>query len=278
MRTDLPSTSPTGKPVSFRAEYQHAPTRITHAPNDSSGQHAPAPTLAPAVRAKRMVNTVRMLAARMARRLPQHVDRDELVSAGSLGLADAFTRRGDMSGQEFEAFAACRIRGAMLDELRRLDAMSRGSRRAAKLMAVARRTVEQRLGRSASEEEIAAELGVDLKSYRSTCALVASNHAPVYFSALGNEDDDGLRDVVDPSNEMPEAFSARSQMSAIIAEQIAALPERTRAVMMGLYVEGRTLKEIGVALGVTESRVCQIHKETLAELRSMCGAENGVDE
>ena len=273
MKTDLPSTLPAASHVSFYPDYQHAPMRITNVPSRSNSPHAPTPaTLPPAVRAKRMVNTVRMLAARLGRRLPQHIDRDDLVGAGSLGLADAYSRRGSMSGAEFETFAACRIRGEMIDELRRLDALSRGARRSAKLLAKARHNAEQKLGRSALDAEVAHELGINLTAYRHLCSQVESHRAPVLFSAMGSENDNASQDIADPNNDAPEALSVRSQVVAAIGEHIDELPERTRAVIHGLYVEGRTLKEIGASLGVTESRVCQIHKEAIAQLRATCRA------
>jgi RNA polymerase sigma factor for flagellar operon FliA len=213
-----------------------------------------------------MMGTVRAIAARLARRLPQHIDREDLIGAGSLGLADALSRRGTMPGPEFEAFAACRIRGAMLDELRRIDSMTRGARRASKRVSRARHAVEQRLGRTATEKEVAQELGVDLETYRSICVHIDANRAPVFFSAL--ENDDGSTDVCDVRNLSFDAPSVRAELSAIMWTEVNALPERLRAVLVGLYVEGKTMKEIGASLGVTESRVCQLHGEALNVLRS----------
>jgi RNA polymerase sigma factor for flagellar operon FliA len=275
MNTDLPSTAPTANALSLHSDHQDGSSqaRISALPHTSHGRALARTTLPPAVRAKRMVTTVRMLAARLARRLPSHVDREELVSAGSLGLADAYSRRGAMSGDEFEAFAVCRIRGEMIDELRRVDALSRGARRSAKLLAKARHTAEQRLGRPALDADVAHELGIDMKAYRSLCTVVDAHRTPVFFSELAGENDNLLPDIVDPDTDAPESLSVRSEIVAAIGELIDALPERTRAVIIGLYVEGRTLKEIGVSLGVTESRVCQIHKEAIAALRTTCRAK-----
>jgi RNA polymerase sigma factor for flagellar operon FliA len=177
-----------------------------------------------------------------------------------------------MPGSEFEAFAGYRIRGAMLDELRRLDAMPRRARRAAKHFASASRSVEQRQGRPALEEEIAAELGLTLDTYQALRAKVDASRAPLPFSALGG-DDDAPMEVVDPKGEAPDALAARAQISERLASKIGALSERMRFVLVGIYVEGATLKEIGRSLGVTESRACQIHTEAIALLRSMLGAE-----
>jgi RNA polymerase sigma factor for flagellar operon FliA len=204
----------------------------------------------------------------LARRLPRHVDVEDLVGAGSLGLADAFSRRGQMPGSEFEAFASCRIRGAMLDELRRLDAMPRRSRRSAKRVAIASRAVEQKLGRPAVEEEVAAELGLEVNAYQALRAKIDASRAPVPFSALGSEEDDVTQDVADPKDEAPDTLDARAQIGQQIAAKVNSLPERMRTVLLGIYVDGTTLKEIGRSLGVSESRVCQIHTEALSALRS----------
>jgi RNA polymerase sigma factor FliA len=246
------------------------PPRITIVPSGriSILPRAPArPTLPPRVRAARMMATVRKLAAKLARRIPRHIDVEDLVGAGSLGLADALSRRGAMPGSEFEAFASYRIRGAMLDELRRLDAMPRRSRRSARHVATASRSVEQRLGRPAAEEDVAAELGLEMKAYQALRADLDANRAPLPFSALGG-DEDAPHEVADSKQEAPDALAARAQMNAQIAAKIGALSERTRAVLLAIYVEGTTLKQIGQTLGVSESRVCQIHTEAIASLRS----------
>jgi RNA polymerase sigma factor for flagellar operon FliA len=226
-----------------------------------------------------MMNTVRKVASGLARRLPRHVDIEDLVGAGSLGLADAYSRRGTMPGAEFEAFAAYRIRGAMLDELRRLDAMPRRSRRSANRVAVAARAVEQKLGRPAAEEEVAAELGLEMAAYQALRAKIDASRGPVPFSALGGGDDDEITlDVADPRDEAPDTLAARAQIAQQIAAKVKGLPERMRTVLMGIYVEGTTLKQIGRTLGVSESRVCQIHTEALAALRSTFDEPSAAEE
>ncbi len=240
------------------------PPRLTLVPQISILPLAPSrPTLPPGARAAKMMTTVRKVASGLARRLPRHVDIEDLVGAGSLGLADAFSRRGTMPGSEFEAFAIYRIRGAMLDELRRLDAMPRRSRLSAKRVAVASRAVEQKLGRPAGDEEVAAELGLEMGAYQALRAKIDASRGPVPFSALGAEDDDATHDVADPKDEAPDTLAARSQIGRQITAKVNNLPERMRAVLVGIYVEGTTLKEIGRVLGVSESRVCQIHTEAL---------------
>jgi RNA polymerase sigma factor FliA len=225
-------------------------------------------TLPPPVRAARMFKTVRQIAARMARRLPRHVDVEDLVGAGALGLADAFSRRNGMPGPEFEAFASYRVRGAMLDELRRLDAMPRRSRTRAKEVARAHRTVEQRSGTAAKDEEVAQELGLDMSAYQVLRGKLEASRGPIQLTLAANDDDDKVDEIADAKTEMPDAIVARTQISELVVEGINTLPERMRLVLVGLYVEGQTLKEVGRGLGVSESRVCQIHTEALQLLRS----------
>jgi len=231
----------------------------------------PAPaymTLPPPVRAARMFKTVRQVAARMARRLPRHIDVEDLVGAGALGLADAFSRRNGMAGPEFEAFASYRVRGAMLDELRRLDAMPRRSRARAKEVARAHRIVEQRSGTAAKDEEIAEELGIDMVAYQALRAKLEASRGPIQMTSAANDDEDRVDEIADAKTELPDATVARTQISELVVEGINTLSERMRLVLVGLYVEGQTLKEVGVGLGVSESRVCQIHTEAIELLRS----------
>jgi RNA polymerase sigma factor for flagellar operon FliA len=196
-----------------------------------------------------MLKTVRMVAAKMARRVPRHVDIEDLVGAGALGLADAFSRRNGMPGSEFEAFASYRVRGAMLDELRRLDAMPRRTRARAK------------------------ELGLDLSDYQDMQAAIESSRGPIQLTPLSGEDGDMIQEIADPKADGADEILSRSELGELIVEGINTLPERMRRVIVGLYVEGETLKQIGASLGVTESRACQIHTEALAILRSNLGQE-----
>ncbi len=218
----------------------------------------------PAARAAKMLKTVRGVAATLARRLPSHVELDDLVGAGALGLADALSRRNDMPGREFEAFALCRIRGAMFDELRRLDTMPRRVRSQAKEIAKASRCVELREGGAASEEQVAAELGLGMSDYQAARATIEARRPPIPIASLGEDADD----VMPAANEAPDAVVARGEVARLVAGGIDALPERLRKVVASLYAEGRTLKDIGVALGVSESRVCQMHSEAIRLLRT----------
>jgi len=243
----------------------------------SIAPRAPMNSLPPAVRAAKMLKTVRQVAARMARRLPRHIDVEDLVGAGALGLADAFSRRNGMPGSEFEAFASYRVRGAILDELRRLDAMPRRTRTRAKEVAKAHRVVEQRCGTAAQDEDVAKELGLDMPAYQAMRTKLEASRGPIALSSPTNEDDDTVHDIADVRAEMADVTVARAQIGELVVEGINTLPERMRRVLVGLYVEGDTLKDIGTALGVSESRVCQIHTEALGILRSQLADDQDDD-
>jgi RNA polymerase sigma factor for flagellar operon FliA len=252
--------------------------RISIAPRDAAiAPRVPMNTLPPGVRAAKMLKTVRQVALRMARRLPRHIDVEDLVGAGALGLADAFSRRNGMPGSEFEAFASYRVRGAILDELRRLDAMPRRTRTRAKEVAQAHRAVEQRSGTAALDEEVAKELGLDMPAYQAMRSKLEASRGPVALHSMNNEDDDGVEDFADAKAEMPDVTVARAQIGELVVEGINTLPERMRQVLVGLYVEGDTLKDIGAALGVSESRVCQIHTEALGILRAQLSDDRDDD-
>jgi RNA polymerase sigma factor for flagellar operon FliA len=212
-----------------------------------------------------MLKTVRRLAAGFARSLPAHFDVDNLVGAGALGLAEAFSRRNGMPGPEFEAFALPRIRGAMLDELRRRDTMSRTARARTKKLDRAVRTVERRLGGPAGAEEVAAELGVRPSSYHALRASTAMQREPVSLNAIA-PDDVGCRDVPDSRCTPDEAF-LQENSAVVAAARMETLPTRTRRILRAIHVEGMTLKQVGVELGVSESRISQIHTAAVASLR-----------
>jgi RNA polymerase sigma factor for flagellar operon FliA len=234
----------------------------------SSGPDAtPRPTLLPQARAERMLKTVRRLAAGFARCRPPHFDLDGLVGAGALGLAEAFSRRNGMPGGEFEAFALPRIRGAMLDELRRGDVMSRVGRARTKTINRAVRAVERRLGVQAGAADVAAELGIRPSEYHQLCASVATQREPMSLSATTHGDETGGRDIPD-STHAPDEALLHENMAEVAAARMATLPTRTRRILIAIHVEGKTLKQVGVELGVSESRVSQIRTAAVASLRA----------
>lgn len=204
---------------------------------------------------------VRRLAFRLAKRLPPNVDVGDLIGAGSEGLvraADAYDRARHPS---FAAYAELRIRGAMLDELRSLDPMTRHGRR--KLAEVTKAVAEltRALGRPPEEEEVADHLGVELAEYRRMCEDAARVPA---LARTGDVDPDmlghGESDVF--------AIVEERERAELLAAAIEGLPERSRTVLGLYYQEQCTQAEIGRILGVTEGRVCQILGEAAARLRA----------
>jgi RNA polymerase sigma factor for flagellar operon FliA len=158
----------------------------------------------------------------------------------------------------------------MLDELRRLDAMPRRARRSARKVAQALRVVEQKEGRPAAEEEVAAEMGLNLESYQALRTKLDASRIPMSLGGGGTSEDDEapVREVADTKVEQPDELAARSQVQAQVVRGMESLSERMQTVLAGLYMEGKTLKQIGATLGVSESRVCQIHTEALKSLRT----------
>jgi len=213
---------------------------------------------------------VRKLAHHMMAKLPPSVEVDDLIQVGLMGLADALTRYEAAQGVQFETFATQRIRGAMLDELRENDWMSRGSRKSQKDIESAIRKVEHKLGRAPMESEIAQELGMSLPDYQSLLAKVRGTQL-VYLEDMSgrNEDDDTYLDrhVADAEAD-PLAMLRDQKLREALVAAIKLLPEREQYVMSMYYEQDMNLKEIAAVLEVTESRVCQLHSQSIARLRA----------
>jgi RNA polymerase sigma factor for flagellar operon FliA len=213
---------------------------------------------------------VRRLAHHMMAKLPPSVEVDDLIQVGLIGLADALTRFESAQGVQFETFATQRIRGAMLDELRENDWMSRGSRKSQRDIETAMRHVEHRLGRTPKESEIAAEMGMSLPDYQSLLGKVRGTQL-VYLEDMAgrNEDDDSYLDrhVADSSADPQNMLRDQKLREALVAA-IKLLPEREQYIMSMYYEQDMNLKEIAAVLEVTESRICQLHSQSIARLRA----------
>ncbi|MEY4882625.1 MAG: hypothetical protein RIS34_479 [Pseudomonadota bacterium] len=213
---------------------------------------------------------VRRLAHHMMAKLPPSVQVDDLIQVGLIGLSEALTRYEAAQGVQFETFATQRIRGAMLDELRENDWMSRGSRKSQKTIEQALRRLEHQLGRSPYESEIAAELGMPLAEYQSLLGKVRGTQL-VYLEDMsrGNDDDDSFLDRhVSDSAADPLSVLSDQRLRQALVEAIKHLPEREQYIMSMYYEQDMNLKEIATVLGVTESRVCQLHSQSIARLRA----------
>lgn len=215
---------------------------------------------------------VHRLAHLMIARLPASVELDDLIQVGMIGLTEALARYEPSMGVQFETFASQRIKGAMLDELRDADWMSRGSRKLQKDIESAIHRLEQRLQRPPRESEIAQELGMTLDEYHETLSRMRGTQL-VYLEDLGGRSDDGEegfleRFLPDDVEQNPEAILADRRMREALVDAIQRLPEREQYVMSMYYEHDMNLKEIAAVLGVTESRVSQIHSQAVARLRA----------
>ncbi|MBF0549717.1 MAG: FliA/WhiG family RNA polymerase sigma factor [Deltaproteobacteria bacterium] len=214
---------------------------------------------------------VKNIANRMAMRLPPHIDQEELVSAGTVGLLDAIDKYDPGKQTKFKTYAEFRIRGSMLDALRNMDWVPRSVRRQAREMEKAYFELEQRFGRQATDEELAAELGLeeqelfDVLSQVKSVSLISLNET-VGEEVMGRRQEI-IDYLVDPNSDSPFQELHLAQLKRSLGEAIEELPEKPRLVLTLYYFEELNMKEIGEVLDITESRVSQIHSKTLLYLR-----------
>lgn len=207
---------------------------------------------------------VKRIAHHMVARLPASVQVDDLIQAGMIGLLEASRQYDASQGASFSTYAGIRIRGAMLDEIRRLDWTPRSVHRKAREVAEAVRRIEHRTGRDATDVEVAQELEIGLDEYHQILQDAAASRV---FSIDQEDPETGM--VLEVAGESPTPFVQLQEESfqRSLATAIAELPERERLVMQLYYDEELNLKEIGVVLGVSESRVSQIHGRILLKLK-----------
>ncbi len=213
---------------------------------------------------------VKYVAGRMAAGLPGSIEQADLVSYGMFGLIDAIDRFEPDRGLKFETFGIPRIRGAILDELRALDWVPRGVRAKARAVETAFAKLEGTLLRSPTDAELAAELEIsdaDLQAIFAELSLTGMVALDDLLSHAGAERDAGPDSVLDRSSAPVVAFELQ-EMRQLLTDAIRRLPERERSVLLLYYYEGLTLAEVGQVLGVTESRVCQIHTKAVLHLRA----------
>ena len=208
----------------------------------------------------RHAELVKRIAYHLAGRLPASVEVDDLIQAGMLGLLEAAANFTAGRGASFETYAGIRIRGAMIDALRKLDWAPRSVHRKSREVAKAIRDLEAELGREARDAEIATRMGVDIADYhrivQDTVACQMTNIDDTATGEINDQRNDPFADIVD------ENF--RTELTQAIGE----LPEREKLVMSLYYGDDLNLKEIGAVLKVTESRVCQLHGQALARLKA----------
>ncbi len=216
---------------------------------------------------------VKYVAGRMAAGLPAHVDEADLISYGLVGLIAAIERF-DLSREiRFETYAITRVRGAILDELRALDWVPRSVRARAREIERAHAKLEAKLQRVPTDEELAKEIGVTVDEFRDSLLAIANSSVTALDELWAVSDASGdsvslLDTLPDQSAPNPEQIIDANELKDRIADAISRLPEREKLVIALYYYENLTLREIGEVLGVTESRVSQLHTKAVLRLRS----------
>ena len=211
---------------------------------------------------------VKRLAHQMKAKLPPSVEVDDLVQAGMMGLLDAINRYEENHGAQFETYAVLRIRGAMLDELRSSDWVPRSTRANMRKVEQAMASLQQQLGRPPSESEVAKSLKLSLSDYQELLGD-SGGHQLVYFEDFHQDDgNDTFLDRYAVDDDDPLKSLLDTDFRQAVIDAIDALPPREK-MLMGLYYEEElNLKEIGAVMGVSESRVSQLHTQAVARLRT----------
>jgi RNA polymerase sigma factor for flagellar operon FliA len=210
---------------------------------------------------------VKFVAGRLAAGLPKTVDTGDLVSAGVFGLMNAIDKFDPANGAKFETYAIPRIRGAILDGLRALDWVPRSVRSRSRSVQDAIAALEHQLGRTPTDEEISAELKISVEELEKWLSdIAAGSVGPLDHVAMDNTAAEADAQI-QPGRAMEEG-----ELRAAMRAEISKLPEREQAILILYYEDGLTLSEIGEALGVTESRISQIHTKAVLQLRSRLAA------
>lgn len=218
---------------------------------------------------QRHSDLVRRIAHHLSLRLPANIQLDDLIQAGMIGLLEAARNYDGSKGASFETFAGIRIRGAMLDEARRQDWQPRSNYRNSRRVSEAIQAIEQETGRDANDAEVATRLDISLEEYHHILRDLNTGRL------LGIEDLGVSEDAIEPTQDAPVAepysYVQKDHFYRALGEEIGRLPEREALVLSLYYDEELNLKEIGAVLGVSESRVSQIHSQAMHRLRARLG-------
>jgi RNA polymerase sigma factor for flagellar operon FliA len=229
---------------------------------------------------ERYLPLVRYAVGRLAMTLPDHVDRDDLHSAGLVGLLQSLRNYDPASGTSFESYARLRIRGAMLDELRRMDWVPRTVHEKSRKIQQVIGQLEQRLGRVPTDEQVAAAMKISLAAYRELLDEIRPAQFICLDSVCSSDGDDSgsLYEVVaDPNQEGPMEQVSQTELKQLVFERLKQLPEIQRKVLALYYGEDLHLREIAEVFGLTESRICQIHSQAILSIRfHLQQVENGM--
>ena len=221
---------------------------------------------------KRYSPMIKYVANRIAMRLPPHIEVDDLISVGVLGLMDAISKYDSSRGAKFKTYAEFRVRGAILDELRAMDWVPRSIRQKASSVDKVVQTLQAKLSRSPEDEEVAEEMGISLDQFHDT--LNETKSIPIFsLEDLGIAKESGeqqslLDCLAGKADADPQTQIRLIELKEIIAKAIDALPEKERLMVSLYYYEELTMKEIGAVLEITESRVSQIHSKAVYRLRT----------
>jgi RNA polymerase sigma factor for flagellar operon FliA len=215
---------------------------------------------------------VKYVAGRVGSGLPAHVEQADLVSYGTFGLIDAITRYEPSREVKFESYAMARIRGAIIDELRSTDWIPRSVRMRARQFERAVAELESRLQRTPTDEEVAEAMEMDVEEIRKFLGQLSLVNVVALDELLVDEDGGGSPRLVDTLQDStaldPQAMAEHGEARQLLARAVDQLPEREKVVVSLYYFEGLTLAEIGRVLGVTESRICQLHTKAVLHLRT----------
>ncbi len=215
---------------------------------------------------------VKYVAGRVGAGLPRSVDQNDLASYGLFGLIDAIDKFDLERGFKFETYAINRIKGAILDELRALDWVPRSVRSRARRIETAITELEHTLQRAPTEEELAVNLEMEVEDLQGALAEIGRSGIAALDEFVGSDSQTSVGEMIaDPNTVSPESAYQTEETRLGLVDEVNKLPERDRLVVTLYYYEGMTLAEIGDVLGVTESRVCQIHAKTMMSLRNRIG-------
>ncbi len=226
-------------------------------------------TLSKDAQLKQYAPLVKRLAHHLLAKLPANVEYDDMVQAGMIGLMDAIGRYEEGQGTQFETYANQRIRGAMLDELRNNDWLPRSVRKNQRAIESAMSKLEHRLGRAASDGEIAGEMGLPITDYQELLQDAKGSQL-FYFEDYSDDEDGGAyldRHAPDSSGD-PSVTLRDKRFHTELVKHIEALPEREKQLMGLYYEQDMNFREIAAVMGVTESRICQLHTQAVTRLRS----------
>ena len=221
---------------------------------------------------KQYAPLVKYVAGKVSMGMPQSVDFDDLVGFGVFGLFDAIEKFDPDKHVKFKTYAVTRIRGAIFDELRSIDWVPRSVRQKTREIDETVQHLEARLGRSATDDEVAGEMGMSLEQYNQMMLKVSGTSMlslnDVWYTGEDNDKISIVESIEAPNSLRPDAIAEKDEMRRVIVEAINDLPEKEKKVLVLYYYEDLTLKEIGKVLDVTESRISQLHTKAISRLRS----------